>query len=160
MQTYLHLLEQAISFSTQGTRLCCYWQGTTWLPQQELNSTDFHEMGKDQAYQFTSNDHQCINPLWSHLDFLPSQLLQEASRRSQQSNTPNLPTWEMFFNFHPTFFPRPISLLGQALLKEWGTTLILAKISENYNASIEQMYLEKKEAGNTDSIISTNFQDK
>jgi hypothetical protein len=41
-----------------------------------------------------------------------------------------------------------------------GTTLILAKISENYNASIEHMYLEKKEAGNTDYIISTNFQDK
>ncbi len=54
MQTHLHLLEQAISFSTQGTRLCYYWQGTTWLPQQELNSTDFHEMGKHQAYQFTS----------------------------------------------------------------------------------------------------------
>ncbi len=51
-------------------------------------------------------------------------------------------------------------MLGQALLKEWGTTLILAKISENYNASIERMYLEKEEAGNTDSIISTNFQDK
>jgi hypothetical protein len=44
--------------------------------------------------------------------------------------------------------------------QKWGTTLILAKISKNYNASIEQMYLEKKEAGNTDSIISTNFQNK
>jgi hypothetical protein len=44
--------------------------------------------------------------------------------------------------------------------QKWGTTLILAKISKNYNASIEQMYLEKKEVGNTNSIIFTNFQDK
>jgi hypothetical protein len=50
----------------------------------------------------------------------------------------------MSFDFHPSFFPRPLLLLGQALLEGWGTASIPAKIPENGNAIIEQMYLEKK----------------
>ncbi len=116
MQTHLHLLEQAISFSTQGTRLCCYWQGASWLPQQ-LNSTNFHEMGKDQAYQFTSNDHQCINPLWSHLDFFPSQLLREASKRNQQSNLQIYQLERCFSTFIPHSFQGLYCCLGKLCSK-------------------------------------------
>jgi hypothetical protein len=50
----------------------------------------------------------------------------------------------MSFDFHPAFFPRPLLLLVQALLEGWGTASIPAKIPENSNAIIEQMYLKKK----------------
>jgi hypothetical protein len=61
----------------------------------------------------------------------------------------------MSFDFHPAFFPRPLLLLGQALLEEWGTASIPAKIAGN--AIIEQMYLEKKETGNTVSVICSAY---
>jgi hypothetical protein len=48
-------------------------------------------------------------------------------------------------------------LLGQALLEGWGTASIPAKIPENGNAIIEQMYLEKKETGNTLSVICSAY---
>jgi hypothetical protein len=63
----------------------------------------------------------------------------------------------MSFDFHPSFFPRPLLLLGQALLEGWGTASIPAKIPENGNAIIEQMYLEKKETGNTLSVICSAY---
>jgi hypothetical protein len=63
----------------------------------------------------------------------------------------------MSFDFHPSFFPRPLLLLGQALLEGWGTASIPAKIPENGNAIIEQMYLEKKETGNNLSVICSAY---
>ncbi len=95
MQTHLNLPEYPSNylFSTTGDSTLLLVTRHHLPSHQEMNSADLHEMGRDQAYQFAANDHQCTDPLWRHLDFLPSQLLGEASGRSQQLNnlTPYLP---------------------------------------------------------------------